>query len=346
MILSVIIFLLVTLALITSLGLLLSGPVYKGPASDHFDGRKFRNPGDIEAKGLKELFRWMLNRQRQPWLRKEKLPAGPRPSPFIDDSIRVTFVNHSSFLIQVDGLNVLTDPVWSNRTSPFQWAGPKRFREPGIKFSELPKIDVVLLSHNHYDHFDLPTVRKIYQLHQPRFIVPLGMNLHLAKENIKNGSQLDWWEEISISTGVSIKSVPAQHFSGRGTIDRDRTLWCGYVITTSRGNIYFAGDTGYNTTTFVEIGKHFGKIALALIPIGAYKPEWFMSPIHCTPEEAVIIHKEVNASQSIATHFGTFPLADDSQDDPINDLTTALDKHKVRRENFLILSEGIPYDLK
>jgi L-ascorbate metabolism protein UlaG (beta-lactamase superfamily) len=345
MLISVFTFVLISLALITLMGLLLSGPVYRGPESDHFDGRKFLNPGGIEAKGFKEVLRWMLNRKRKPWAKIQQ-PPGPRPSPFVDGSIRVTFVNHSSFLIQVDGLNILTDPVWSRRTSPFQWAGPKRFREPGIKFSDLPKIDVVLLSHNHYDHFDLPTVRKIYQLHQPRFIVPLGMNLHLAREKIKTGSQLDWWEEIAISDTVSIKSVPAQHFSGRGTIDRDRTLWCGYVINTSRGNIYFAGDTGYNRTTFVELGARFGKIALALIPIGAYKPVWFMSPIHCTPEEAVIIHKEVNATQSIATHFGTFPLADDSQADPINDLKIALGKHNVSPENFLILSEGAPYDLK
>ena len=153
MILSIFILVLIALALITLTGLLLSGPVYRGPASDHFDGRKFQNPTGIRAKGLKEVLQWMLRRKRDPWAKIEQEP-GPRPSPYIDDSIRVTFVNHSSFLIQVDGLNILTDPVWSKRTSPFQWAGPTRFREPGIKFNDLPKIDVVLLTHNHYDHFD------------------------------------------------------------------------------------------------------------------------------------------------------------------------------------------------
>jgi L-ascorbate metabolism protein UlaG (beta-lactamase superfamily) len=215
-------------------------------------------------------------------------------------------------------------------------------RPPGIKFEDLPKIDVVLLSHNHYDHLDLPVMTKIFQIHKPKIITPLGVKAFLEQNNISGHGDLDWWDEVALNDSLKIQAVPAQHFSGRGTFDRDATLWCGYVIKRKEGNIYFVGDTGYNEKTFKEIGERCAPISVALVPIGAYKPQWFMSPIHCSPEEAVKIHIEVKAKVSIADHYGTFPLADDGEEDPKVELVKALEKLNVPKEQFRLLKEGQP----
>ena len=322
-------------------GFFLSGPKYKGPISDHFDGRQFSNPTGLKAKGLGDVLQWMLKRKQGPWKENKQIPFGDKPVP-TSDELRITYVNHSTFLIQVGGINILTDPVWSERTSPFQFAGPKRMRPPGIKFEDLPKIDIVLLSHNHYDHLDLPVMMKIFQIHKPKIITPLGVKAFLERNKISGHGDLDWWDEVGLNDSLKIQAVPAQHFSGRGTFDRDATLWCGYVIKRKEGNIYFVGDTGYNEKTFKEIGDRCAPIAVALVPIGAYKPQWFMSPIHCSPEEAVKIHIEVKAKVSIADHYGTFPLADDGEEDPKVELTKALEKLNVPKEQFRLLKEGQP----
>jgi L-ascorbate metabolism protein UlaG (beta-lactamase superfamily) len=325
------------------IGLTLSAPVYKGPKSDHFDGKKFINPTGIQAKGLGEVFKWMRERKPGKWTEKKDIEYGPKPLPRYDDGIRITFVNHSTFLIQVDGINILTDPVWSERVSPFTFAGPKRMRPPAIRFEDLPKIDLVLLSHNHYDHLDIATVRKLHEQYNPRFIVPLGVAAYLRSNKIELINELDWWQSTPFGNVFTVEAVPAQHFSGRGTFDRDMTLWCGYVIHRQHGNIYFAGDTGYNDSTFKEIGERT-KPKLAIIPIGAFKPEWFMSPIHCSPSEAVKIHIDLKVPQSIASHFGTFPLADDGREDPIIELSESLKREGIPAENYLILVEGIAKD--
>lgn len=323
----------------------LSAPRYKGPVSDHFDGKRFINPGNIKAKGLTDVIHWMATRKPGSWENRMNSGYGIKPLA-TSDSLRVTFINHTTFLIQVNKVNILTDPVWSRRVSPFSFAGPKRKRLPGINFTDLPKIDVVILSHNHYDHLDIHTVKELARIHQCRFIVPLGVKTFLELEKIERVEELDWWKTSSEINGIGFQSVPAQHFSGRGGFDRDATLWCGYVIHAPLDKIYFAGDTGYNTHTFKRIGQELGPFQLSLIPIGAYKPSWFMSPIHCSPEEAVLIHKDVQSSLSIATHFGTFPLADDGYEDPINDLEKALLQYGVERNEFIIPKEGIPIDLK
>lgn len=336
-------FFVIILILVSSMiiGASISAPVYKGSASDHFDGKQFINPGGVKAKGLKEVFKWMMNRERGKWIENKTEVYGKHPLSIEKENIRITFVNHSTFLIQVDGLNILTDPVWSKRTSPFSWVGPQRMRLPGIKFEDLPRIHAVLISHNHYDHLDLPTMRTIFGANHPQIITPLGVKAFFDKESITGANDLDWWQEIKLNDSVSVQSVPAQHFSGRGMLDRDATLWCGYVIKTSRGNIYFAGDTGYNETTFKEIGERTsGGIKISLIPIGAYKPEWFMSPIHVSPEEAVKVHLDVRSQSSIGMHFGTFPLADEGYEDPIVDLNEALKKYNIPHEKFVVLKEG------
>ncbi|HMI67258.1 MAG TPA: MBL fold metallo-hydrolase [Cyclobacteriaceae bacterium] len=322
-------------------GYFISGPKYKGPVSDHFDGRRFINPGSIKAKGFREVLKWMVARKQGEW---KEVPAGQgeKPASRFDNGIRITFVNHSTFLIQVDGVNILTDPVFSERTSPVQWAGPRRMRPPGILLEDLPAIDVLILSHNHWDHLDIAAVKKIHALHHPKIITPLGVKAFLDREGVTGAKDVDWWQDEEINTLLKIQSVPAQHFSGRGTFDRDATLWCGYMIRRRGGNIYFAGDTGYNDQTFKEIGERCAPIQVALLPIGAYKPRWFMSPIHCSPEEAVKIHQEVRSKNSIATHFGTFPLADDGQREPVVELNKALQESGIDPETFLVLKEGVP----
>lgn len=333
------------LALVTLTGMALSTGVYRGPRSAHFNGRKFINPDGIKENGLWEVLKWMLTRRRGIWKANLSLTPGPKPLDSIGKGIRITFVNHSTFLIQFQGINMLTDPVWSDRASPFSWAGPKRMRPPGIRFDELPAIHFVLLSHNHYDHLDLPTVKRLAAIHCPKFITPLGVLPFLEKHNIHSGFEMDWRDEEFLSDTVRIRCVPSIHFSGRGTFDRDGTLWCGYVLKSPVGNIYFAGDTGYHPGIFKEIGDECS-IDVSIIPIGAYKPNWFMSPIHCSPEEALQIHLDLKSSQSIASHFGTFALADDSQQDPLKDLSIAIQNKGISPEKFIALREGEPLDLE
>jgi L-ascorbate metabolism protein UlaG (beta-lactamase superfamily) len=317
----------------------ISAPRYKGPVSGHFNGKQFINPGGVKAKGLPDVFKWATQRKPGKWEPNPGAAYGERPPAEVTQGIRITFVNHSTFLIQFGGMNILTDPVWSERTSPFTFAGPKRMRPPGIRFEDLPRIDVVLLSHNHYDHLDIRTVVKINERFHPQFVQPLGVGEYLEENGIVVRADLDWWTSTTIDP-ITIHAVPAQHFSGRGTFDRDATLWCGYVINSKEGNIYFAGDSGYNPNTFKEIGNKF-HLDLSIIPIGAYKPQWFMSPIHCSPEEAVQIHLDLKTKQSVASHFGTFPLADDGLTDPVDELRDTLRKRGVPGKDFVVLQEGV-----
>ncbi len=322
----------------------LSAPGHAGPVSSHFNGRKFINPSDIQASGLRALVKWMLTRKRGKWVAHRDVVMGPKPVG-TSRRLRITFINHSTFLIQVDDFNILTDPIWSERASPFSWAGPRRMRPPGIRFEDLPRIDAVLLSHNHYDHLDIASVIRLKNAFDPRFIVPLGVAAYLKKKGIQNVHENDWWTENDFLGDMRLQCVPAVHFSGRGGFDRDRTLWCGYVIKSARQHIYFAGDTGYHEAVFNDIGNAC-HVDVAIIPIGAYMPRWFMSPIHCSPDQAVQIHIDVKARKSIASHFGTFPLADEAQHEPVQDLHAALAENNLTPSSFLALKEGVPIDLE
>jgi L-ascorbate metabolism protein UlaG (beta-lactamase superfamily) len=213
-------------------------------------------------------------------------------------------------------------------------------RPPGIRLEDLPHIDLILLSHNHYDHLDIETMQKLYVKFQPKIYTSLGVSAFLNEYGISNSADMDWWEEISIGGNLKLAAVPAQHFSGRGMLDRDATLWCGFVIKRVEGNIYFAADSGYHETLFKEIGGRYAPIRLAMLPIGAYKPRWFMSPIHTSPDEAVKMHIDLKADLSIATHFGTFPLADEGKDEPVADLKAALQVAAIAPEKFIVLEEG------
>jgi L-ascorbate metabolism protein UlaG (beta-lactamase superfamily) len=306
---------------------------YSGPPSDHFDGEHFYNPPVGQPRVGAGLFQWLANRQPGPWRKWVDAAPGPIPPERVDNgAIRATFIGHSTVLLQFEGLNVLLDPIWSKRASPLSFVGPKRHRPPGIRFEHLPKIHLVLQSHDHYDHFDVPTLRRIAAQWKPNFAVPLGVAPRLVAKRIATTSQiaeLDWWQPAQFSDSIRITAIPARHFSGRGLRDRNRTLWAGYVIESPSGTILFAGDTAYGPH-FAEIAARFPKIRLALIPIGAYRPQWFMGPVHISPSDAVRAHKEVGAATSIAIHFGTFHLADDGEDEPVIELQRAMDQEKER----------------
>jgi L-ascorbate metabolism protein UlaG (beta-lactamase superfamily) len=280
--------------------------------SDHFDGKRFFTPGAPPVKGFREVLRWMLARHPEPWQLQPAERFELPPVSVTGGRILTTFINHSTVLIQVNGVNILTDPIWSERASPIRFAGPKRFSRPGVPLDNLPPIHAVLLSHNHYDHMDIATLRRIQRAHAPQFLVPLANGKYLQSIGTRNIIELDWWGSHRVSDKFTIHLTPAQHFSGRGLFDRNRALWASYVLETEAGNIFFGADTGFGPH-FAVIKSRFQHFRVALLPIGAYEPRWFMSPVHMSPEEAVRAHEILNPETSVGIHFGTFPLADDSQ---------------------------------
>lgn len=333
--------LLIAAITIASAGWMASKPGYEGPTSDRFNGRTFENSGNVPDKTFFDVMKWYLQRDQGEWVKipEEEVTFAEKPADNVTKGMVITYINHSTFLIQTAGVNILTDPVWSDRVSPLSFIGPKRFRPAGVKFEDLPKIDVVLISHNHYDHLDLETIKKLEDRFQPQFITPLGVGQLLERSLIRYTYDLDWWESKVVDSDITIHSVEAQHFSARGLFDRNKTLWSGYVIDTPAGDVYFAGDTGYGE--FIqEIRRKHPTIRVGLIPIGAYKPQWFMQPMHLNPEEAIQAHKDVGAQISFGMHFGTFPLADDGMNDPENDFMRAIQKPENIGVNFKLLEEG------
>jgi N-acyl-phosphatidylethanolamine-hydrolysing phospholipase D len=246
--------------------------------------------------------------------------AVPRAGP---DRLAVTWVGHSTFLLQVGGLNVLTDPVWGERASPVPFAGPRRWTPPGVDFDALPPIDVVLQSHDHYDHLDAPTVRRLARRHRGAvWLAPLGLRRWLERRGVGSVLELDWWEEVRVGESAARATcVPAQHFSGRWIAGRNATLWCGWALRTGRHAVLFAGDTGHHPE-FARIAERCGPFDLALLPVGAYAPRWFMRAVHCDPSDAVAAYTELTRGSAgrrcllAAMHWGTFKLSDEPIEEP------------------------------
>ena len=298
------------------------------PASDHCDGGRFFNPADrLQARGFSELPRWwwqrLVLREGSHWPRTMPPPQKPAlPRNLTTGQIAVTFIGHSTFLLQLPGLNILTDPIFATRAGPFGVFGPKRVRPAALRLPELPRIDVVLVSHNHYDHLDLAALRWLARQHRPVIVTTLGNKAWLEARGVAGVVELDWWQAHTVRGGLGVTCTPAQHFSARAPWDRCRTLWGGFMLHTSDGPVFFAGDTGW-APHFAEIKSRLGAPALALLPIGAYEPRWFMEPVHMNPDEAVRAHLALGARQSIGMHFGTFQLTNEDIDEPLAALAAA-----------------------
>jgi L-ascorbate metabolism protein UlaG (beta-lactamase superfamily) len=304
------------------------------PFAKHFDGKRFFNPDTAQARGFLDVLRWKLTSRPETSPRFVSDVAPSKPPLWVEaNELRVTLINHSTLLLQQEGLSILTDPIWSERASPFASFGPRRRREPGVRLEDLPRIDIVLLSHNHYDHLDLPTLRTLMSRGHSQFIVPTGLARWIRSRRIGPVHELDWGESLPVARTI-IHSVPSAHFSARGLFDRNRTLWCGYVIECEDRTIYFAGDTGFGNH-FARIRERFGTPRIALLPIGAYEPRWFMSPVHMAPDEAVRAHEILGAQTSIAIHHGTFQLTDEGIDTPRKRL-----KDCTPTDSFLVLDNG------
>lgn len=304
----------------------------------HFDGRRFFNPHAPQGKTIGELRRWRRTRRKEPWPEHIDDPPFPRPGRVAHDHIAATFIGHSTFLLQIGGVCVLTDPIWSERCSPVSFAGPRRARRPGQSLDALPAVDLVLVTHNHYDHMDLPTLRQLRKVWAPGVATGLGNARYLARAGIRSATELDWWHEAELA-GTRLTYVPAQHFSARGPHDRNRALWGGFVIEAGGAVIYFAGDTGY-CPHFAEIGRRFPRIDLALLPIGAYEPRWFMRQHHIDPAEAVRAHLDLKPRRSLGMHFGTFQLTDEAIDAPLEALREARTSSGIRESDFDVLAFG------
>ena len=306
------------------------------PATDHFDGRRFFNPNGANGQPFWNVPRLLLApRTRWP----VEVPVDPqRPPEAGSDDVVVTFIGHSSFLIRVPGINILTDPVYSRRASPVSFAGPRRVRAPGVRFEDLPAISLVLLSHNHYDHCDRATLRLLERCFHPPVVTPLGNGRLLRSAGLNLIEELDWWESAS-GAPLPVTVTPAQHFSARSMFDRNRALWGGFLIDVGGYRILFAGDTGYGPH-IREIASRLGPIDLALLPIGAYEPRWFMKDIHMNPVEAVGAHLDLGARQSIAMHFGTFQLTPEGIDAPVRELGKVLKERGVPAGQFRALEVG------
>jgi L-ascorbate metabolism protein UlaG (beta-lactamase superfamily) len=330
-------------------------PAPRYPISDHYNGEVFFNQPSTAPRtvgplppaarrrrgGLIAMIRWQLSGERKPWPPQppDPKPTGDPHAPPPPGSAAVTFIGHSTFLIRVAGITILTDPVFSERCSPVSWAGPKRARPPGRAFADLPKIDLLLVSHNHYDHMDLPSLRALRRRDDPQVVTPLGNAVHLAKAGLGQVRELDWWQSTTLPRDIRITATPARHFSARTLRDRNHSLWSGFMLEAAGHRLFFAGDSGAGQH-WAEIGRRLGAPDLAFLPIGAYEPRAIMAPVHMNPAEAVAAHRALGAVRSIGMHFGTFQLTDEPIDAPPAAMAAARAEAGLTPDAFVTLGFG------
>ncbi len=330
-------------ALLAVMGLSACSSTWQGPPTPHFDGSRFSNPGHTKQSSVAGYLWLRITQSQAPW--PESVPVAPEPPPpaRVDDgSALVTFIGHATVLIQVAGLNILTDPVWSERASPFSWAGPKRVQAPGVDFDKLPRIDVVLISHDHYDHLDLPTLKRLDARDQPRVIAPLGNRALLASTMpASRVSEHDWGDRVALERGATVQLEPMLHGSGRSPFDQQATLWAAFVLQAGPISIYHVGDTGYGDgELFRATGRKYGGFDLAILPIGAYEPASFMADSHMPPADAVKVMGEVRARRAMAHHFEAFQLGFEAYEAPRQALRAALQGAAVPEDRFLAPKPG------
>jgi L-ascorbate metabolism protein UlaG (beta-lactamase superfamily) len=332
---------------------------YEGPVSGHFDGKRFFNPEDrarppAGVTPARFFNRWAKGEGRAQW--PERVPVVPtRPPPRVDgNTMRVTWIGHSTVLVQTAGVNILTDPIWSERASPFSFIGPKRVRAPGVRFDDLPKIDLVLVSHNHYDHMDLATLKRLWDRDKPLIVTSLGNDAILRKAGIPSKA-MDWRQATPLGkappgvpirpTGSLVEVERVHHWGSRWGTDRNRALWSGFAVLTPSGRIFFAGDTGFGDGSWADEAARDGPYRLAILPVGAYLPREVMSGNHMDPDEAVEVFQRLGARSAIGVHWGTFQLTFEAIDGPPRRLRAALAKRGIAANRFVTTEVGQGYEV-
>lgn len=312
---------------------------YSGPKSDHFDGVRFFNPQGTPPRGLPDLLKWQWGGTRAKW--PEQVPvAATKPAATVQD-MTITMVGHATMLIQMAGVNLLTDPVWSDRASPLAFAGPKRVAAPGVAFADLPRIDAILVSHNHYDHLDLTTLASLHAAHQPQIITPLGNDAIIRGAIPDARISVGDWGHATPFGPLTVHFEPCHHWSARGMADRSMALWAAFVIAGPSGKVLHIGDTGFDGgRPYRDLPARHGAIRAAILPIGAYEPRWFMQGQHQNPDEAVEGLLLCGAAHAVGHHWGTFQLTDEARDAPLLALEAALKARAVAADRFRPLAPG------
>jgi len=301
---------------------------YRGPISDHYDGERFFNPGAVPARAVnsRNFLKRMASNERSRWPAHVAVRRAVPPRRVAGEAMLVTWVGHATVLVQIQGLNILTDPIWSDRASPFSFVGPRRVRAPGVRFDDLPKIDLVLVSHNHYDHMDLPTLRRLWERDRPLIVTSLGNDKVIAGSGAVAIAR-DWGETVAVRPGIEVIVERNHHWGSRWGSDRNRALWSAFTVRLPGGNVFFAGDTGWGDGAWVRAVARHGPFRLAILPIGAYEPRDVMRSSHVNPEEAFRIFEALNPARALGVHWGTFQLTFEPMNEPIRRLAALRRRH-------------------